>query len=340
MADDNTATASSQPTMPEGRQRLFRLAGLVLTGAGVLLQLFWLRSWGQLLGHGICFIGLALCAIAHDRSPAWSLYAVIPLVGPAVPITELTLQREAKPHSAALWASGLMLILLGTVLFEVSLLPGVFPDIPASAPMVVLLIMLPCVGLAVYADAYRRRGGIAVFGMLPFVGVYIGLLVLPYYSRVKPGREWWSRISALFGLGVIGLLVWIAIANWVLIQARSRMGEAMKGLGELRTAAMSRAAESNSYIVSSMNDLSIEKIQPFRYSFWYAVNGSPHAIPQSPRLQWPCDLTTPPASARVTASATGFIAAAKGNLDPDATCDEWTINSRGELFHVVDDLKQ
>ena len=38
-------------------------------------------------------------------------------------------------------------------------------------------------------------------------------------------------------------------------------------------------------------------------------------------------------------SATGFTAMAKGNLDDDATCDEWSINEKKELLHTLDDMK-
>jgi hypothetical protein len=30
---------------------------------------------------------------------------------------------------------------------------------------------------------------------------------------------------------------------------------------------------------------------------------------------------------------------ARGNLDDDATCDEWSINDAGKLKHTVDDTK-
>ena len=31
--------------------------------------------------------------------------------------------------------------------------------------------------------------------------------------------------------------------------------------------------------------------------------------------------------------------AAKGNIDSDATCDEWSINEKRELKHTLDDTK-
>ena len=39
-------------------------------------------------------------------------------------------------------------------------------------------------------------------------------------------------------------------------------------------------------------------------------------------------------------SATGFTAAAAGNIDAEPTLDIWTINDRGELVNVVNDVKQ
>jgi hypothetical protein len=50
-----------------------------------------------------------------------------------------------------------------------------------------------------------------------------------------------------------------------------------------------------------------------------------------------CDLLTSPTSVQVTATDEGFIAAAKGNLDDDATCDEWSVNEQKEVRHLLDD---
>ncbi len=49
-----------------------------------------------------------------------------------------------------------------------------------------------------------------------------------------------------------------------------------------------------------------------------------------------CNLDTPP-SARVASTESTFIAAAKGQLDNDPTCDEWTINAERKLVNVTND---
>jgi hypothetical protein len=40
----------------------------------------------------------------------------------------------------------------------------------------------------------------------------------------------------------------------------------------------------------------------------------------------------------VAASPTGFTAAAKGNIDGDIACDEWTINDQRLIVNSKDDV--
>jgi len=98
-------------------------------------------------------------------------------------------------------------------------------------------------------------------------------------------------------------------------------------------------SERKTYVISDMSQLGYTHAGKPKYSYWYAVNGVPAAIPGGSQAKCPCDLTTPPTSVTVAASATGFTAAAKGNIDNDATCDEWSINDRRELKHTLDDTK-
>lgn len=79
-----------------------------------------------------------------------------------------------------------------------------------------------------------------------------------------------------------------------------------------------------------------------RYTYWYPAKGGAQTVPASvspDRLpeQAGCNVATPPTSVSILATAEGFTAGAKGNLDEDPTCDEWSINERKQLVHTLDD---
>jgi hypothetical protein len=105
--------------------------------------------------------------------------------------------------------------------------------------------------------------------------------------------------------------------------------EAQGGLRGIFTSAMAVYGEHKTYEISDIEQLGYRPSGSPRYSYWYAVNGKPTIIPGSSQAKTPCDLTTLPAS--VAASATGFTAVAKGMIDKDGACDEWSINEKGEL---------
>ena len=117
--------------------------------------------------------------------------------------------------------------------------------------------------------------------------------------------------------------------------------EARFNLGGIFVTATALYAETGTYEVARITDLGFVLVNgKLRYSVWYAVNGQPTMIPLqagASLITGPCDLTTPPTSVRVTASKTGFVAAVKGNLDDDATCDEWSVNENKEFRHTLDD---
>ena len=46
----------------------------------------------------------------------------------------------------------------------------------------------------------------------------------------------------------------------------------------------------------------------------------------------------PPAAGKVATSATGFTAVARGNIDDDSTCDEWSVNDARDLTRTIDDI--
>lgn len=148
--------------------------------------------------------------------------------------------------------------------------------------------------------------------------------------------------SVMIGLMLIGF---ITSASSV---AREPELEAEHNLNGLFFAALSYWGTYLTYEIPHINKLGYT-VMGFqetgfipRYSYWYAVQGKPQSIPASVTPDklaenGGCDVTTPPTSVAVVAGAREFTAGAKGNLDSDPTCDEWSINEQRQLVHTLDD---
>ena len=131
----------------------------------------------------------------------------------------------------------------------------------------------------------------------------------------------------------------IVLPNITVMEKELRRSEARVGLDAIHLAAQKWKAVHNTYAISGIEDLGLT-LPGKRYSFWYAINGIPIAIPGSSRKKTACDVTTPPTSAKAAVSADRFVAVAKGNIDIDGTCDEWTINEAGRMNNTLDDIRK
>lgn len=158
----------------------------------------------------------------------------------------------------------------------------------------------------------------------------------------KSARRKWGWGDSVGLVMIIGVLAAIAIPNFMVMDAKARQSEARVNLGGIFTSASAMQGERKTFVVSNVSQLGFALSGVPRYSYWYSVDGVPVMIPLpqgSTVGKSSCDVTTPPTSVKVAASATGFTAAAKGNIDRDAACDEWSINEKKELRHTLDDTK-
>ncbi len=170
----------------------------------------------------------------------------------------------------------------------------------------------------------------SVFALVPVLGPFSFCLAL--FTK--------NLLPILSLLCILGIFAAMHIPCFMTYQTKARQSEAKVGLGGIFTSATSYFAENSTYRVSDINKLGWVPQEAHKYSFWYSVNGVPAMIPGSSQAKSPCDLTTPPTSVKVVASVTGFTAAAKGNIDADSTCDEWSINDQRVLTNTVNDVSQ
>jgi len=147
-------------------------------------------------------------------------------------------------------------------------------------------------------------------------------------SRIK-GQQGFTLIELMIVVAIIGILAAIAIPNFLTYQAKAKQSEAKIGLGGIFTTAISYFGENNTF-VATPTQLGYKPAGTPRYEFsWNAttINSTGAASCTGN--------TTVLASA---ASATGFTAGARGNIDSDSTCDEWTMNDLRLLVNQINDV--
>jgi type IV pilus assembly protein PilA len=155
--------------------------------------------------------------------------------------------------------------------------------------------------------------------------------------RTLKGAQGFTLIELMIVVAIIGILVAVAIPNFMRYQAKARQAEAKVGLGGIWTRAITiLAAQNGTYVISDISDLGYTVVGTAQYSYWYSVSGTPTAIPGGSTATGPCDVNSSPAL--VDTSTSSFTAGARGNIDADSTCDDWIINDLRNLSNTMDDV--
>ena len=250
-------------------------------------------------------------------------------------------QLDSKTRKLKYWGLGLIGVGLVTELFILVYFKSPGPGGWAASIGGMLLCV---VGSACYGKAKGDRWWwIALACAIALVPILGPLYFL--FGALLAGMGIKSRSAANIVAGIVLILLVLAIAipNFMTYGARARQSEAKVGLKQLLTAATSMYTERKTYEINDIRQLGLTFSKDpggyLGYSFWYSVNGIPTAIPGGRRATSPCDMTTPPTTVNVAASTTGFTAAAKGNLDSDSTCDEWSITNDGVVINTLNDIR-
>ena len=148
-------------------------------------------------------------------------------------------------------------------------------------------------------------------------------------KRVK-GERGFTLIELMIVVAIIGILAAIAIPNFMTYQAKARQSESKVGLGGIFTTAVSYFAENGTYSVAP-SSLGYAPAGAPKYTFSY--NGSQINTVGTATV---CNGITTVVT--TNASATGFTAGARGNIDGDNSCDEWTINDVRALVNTANDV--
>jgi type IV pilus assembly protein PilA len=161
-------------------------------------------------------------------------------------------------------------------------------------------------------------------------------------KRRLNGARGFTLIELMIVVAIVGILAAVAIPNFMTYQAKARQSEAKVILGGAFIAATTvMYGQNGTFVIADINELGFSPTGNPKYSYWFAIGGTPGtptAFPGGSTATAPCNVNSAPPG--VETSGSSFTAGAKGNIDTDATCDEWLINEKKAMTNLTNDVTQ
>ncbi len=147
--------------------------------------------------------------------------------------------------------------------------------------------------------------------------------------RGKKGKKGFTLIELMIVVAIIGILAAIAIPNFLRFQAKSKQSEAKTNLGGIFTAETAFFGDNNFF--GNFSQIAWIPQGTARYTY-FSGNYTGSVSASSPNDNAGSTLAANTEPAGVTRSDNAFIIGASGNIDTDATLDQWTINEARSLL--------
>ena len=157
-------------------------------------------------------------------------------------------------------------------------------------------------------------------------------------------RKGFTLIELMIVVAIIGILAAIAIPNFLRFQARAKQSEAKQNLGAIFTAYTAYFSDNNTFPGAqsaqvgsgTFNCLQIADWEP-KGTIRYNYNCMTIEAFSPPVGDSPCGSLV--GGAVTNGTQLDFTVAACGNVDNDATIDQWTMDTAKKLRNVQDDVK-
>jgi type IV pilus assembly protein PilA len=156
------------------------------------------------------------------------------------------------------------------------------------------------------------------------------------------GKKGFTLIELMIVVAIIGILAAIAIPNFLRFQAKSKQSEAKGNLGGIFTAEVAYQGERNFF--GNFSEIAWAPTGTARYTYISGAFGSPSVnqdawvaagnVASGTDNAGFSPAYTPPVT---TAARTdnSFLITAVGNIDTDATLDEWTMTQARILTNTL-----
>lgn len=164
----------------------------------------------------------------------------------------------------------------------------------------------------------------------PFVSLEKLMLTKKMEIINLKNHDGFTLIELMIVVSILGIMATLATGSFLSFQAKSKQAEAKTNISSISESAIAYKAETGTY-VTNWSGIGWRPHGTTRYCYWYngiAEGGTPT------NAEAGVDYSDPGSAATVNA----FIIGAVGNIDRDASTDQWLYNQDRVFTNLQNDI--